>query len=378
MKNIKIISILLLAALSMTGCLRGAAEVSETAGVGREKPGQIFDSDPSISAGALNQGSETTDGYTPPPLDGNFDPIEPNAPDAPDDGAVPESPSGNTQAEAKPENGKSWAIVNGKYEYYFDKRDKSAQKNLSDMANVSTASFEDQPDDWYFGKTSYNESTGEVTYSWDRYDSTIQTVEKYGGIYRGDTENKTIYLTFDCGYEYGPTPDILDTLKEKQVPAIFFVTGQYVKEETELIQRMLDEGHIVGNHTVGHYRGTKLTAQEFVDEVQGLEDLFYASFPDADPMIYYRPPYGNCNEYTLRLADKMGYKTVMWSYTYMDYDTNNQLSYADAMAKVKSGLHPGAVYLFHTESTTNAAILGDFIDWARGQGYEFLPVCDIK
>ena len=211
-----------------------------------------------------------------------------------------------------------------------------------------------------------------------RQNKILELIEQYGGIYRGDETRKVCYLTFDCGYEYGITGEMLDTLKEKNVPAIFFVTGQYVREQTDLINRMLDEGHIVGNHMVNHKRSTLLTAQQFVDEMQDLEDLFYANHPNADPMIYYRPPYGNCNEYTFRLADKMGYKTVMWSYTYMDYDTNNQPSYADAMAKVKSGLHPGAVYLFHTESTANKAILGDFIDWARAQGYEFLPVCDIK
>lgn len=375
MKHTKTALALIVAALTLTSCLRGAAEISETAGIGRVKPeteSTAVDNDPIISAGELNPGTENKgDGYTPPPLDSDID-------DDSDDVGDTLPDETTSQAEKKPESGKTWEIVDGKYEYYFEGRDRSAKIDISDMANVSTASFEDQPDDWYFGKTSYNESTGEVTYTWDRYASTIETVEKYGGIYRGNTEAKTIYLTFDCGYEYGPTPDILDTLKEKNVPGIFFVTGQYVKEETELIQRMLDEGHIVGNHTVGHYRGTQLTAQQFVDEMTGLEDLFYANHPDADPMVYYRPPYGNCNEYTLRLADKMGYKTVMWSYTYMDFDTNNQLSYDDAMAKVKSGLHPGAVYLFHTESTTNAAILGDFIDWARGQGYEFLPVCDIK
>ena len=201
---------------------------------------------------------------------------------------------------------------------------------------------------------------------------------QYDAVYLGDETQKVIYLTFDSGYENGCTEKVLDVLKKHNAPAAFFLVGNYIEKNADLVRRMVDEGHIVGNHMVNHKRSTLLTAQQFVDEMQGLEDLFYANHPNADPMIYYRPPYGNCNEYTLRLADKMGYKTVMWSYTYMDYDTNNQPSYADAMAKVKSGLHPGAVYLFHTESTANNAILGDFIDWARAQGYEFLPVCDIK
>ncbi|MBQ4354329.1 MAG: polysaccharide deacetylase family protein [Clostridia bacterium] len=366
MKKLSAAAVLLFTALTLTACLRGETEIAKDAGIGRETDAKYEDRDPAINPGDLQNQPETSAGYTPPPLD------------SPEITGTDTPSETDASAETPPADGKTWAFVNGKYEYYFTPRDKTAQNDLSDMANVSTAPFEDQPDDWYIGKTSYDESTGEVTYTWDRYDSTIQKVEQYGGIYRGDTSQKVCYFTFDCGYEYGPTGDILDVLKEKQVPGIFFLTGQYVKEEKELIQRMLDEGHIVGNHTVGHYRGTKLTAQQFVDEMQGLEDLFYAQFPDADPMIYYRPPYGNCNEFTLRLADKMGYRTVMWSYTYMDFDTSNQLPYADAMAKVKSGLHPGAVYLFHTESTTNAAILGDFIDWVRAQGYEILPICDIK
>lgn len=361
----------LLSALSMLtlpSCLREGTEISKDAGIGRETKAAVQDNDPPISADELIDEHETTEGYTPPPLDNPE--LDTETPD--------EVPDETDSAPTTSSTGKTWEKVNGKYEYYFEERNKTAQKDLSDMAGFSTAAFEDQPDDWYFGKTTYNEVTGEVTYGWDRYQSTIDKVEQYGGIYRGDTSRKVCYFTFDCGYEYGPTADILDVLKEKEVPGIFFLTGQYVKEEDTLIQRMLDEGHIVGNHTVSHLRGTTLTAQQFVDEMQGLEDLFTAKFPDADPMIYYRPPYGNCNEFTLKLADKMGYKTVMWSYTYMDYDTNNQATYADAMAKVKSGLHPGAVYLFHTESTTNAAILGDFIDWIRAQGYEILPICDIK
>lgn len=349
-----------LSALSLPSCLRESTESSKNVGIGRETAEEIQNSAPSVST-ETSETNDTADTTTPPPLD---------APEA-ETTEEKEQPSSSA-------TGKTWEIVNGKYEYYFPERDKKPQTDLSDMVGFSTASFEDQPDDWYFGKTTYNEATGEVTYGWDRYQSTLDKIEQYNTIYRGDTDRKVCYFTFDCGYEYGTTASFLDTLKEKQVPGIFFLTGQYVTEEDELIQRMIDEGHIVGNHTVSHKRGTTLTAQQFVDELQGLEDLFTAKFPDADPMIYYRPPYGNCNEFTLKLADKMGYKTVMWSYTYMDYDTDNQPSYDEAMAKVKSGLHPGVVYLFHTESSTNAAILGDFIDWVHDQGYEILPICDYK
>ena len=142
--------------------------------------------------------------------------------------------------------------------------------------------------------------------------------------------------------------------------------------------RMIDEGHILGNHTVNHKNMTQVSKETFVDELEGVEDLIKEKFPDAEPLHYWRPPMGACNEWVLKLADKMDYHTVMWSWAYYDYDVNNQPDPADALAKAKNGLHPGVVYLFHTESTTNAAILGDLIDWIRAQGYEILPLCDIN
>lgn len=279
--------------------------------------------------------------------------------------------------ETKTDDGQMWSYKDGKYTFNFKERDKSAEKDLSDIASLRGVALDDQPDDWYFGKSTYDESTGEVTYIWDRSQNTIDTCEQYGAIYRGDTERKVIYITFDCGYEYGTTASILDTLKEKQVSSIFFVTGAYVKSEHALMERMLNEGHIIGNHTVNHLRASTLSGEDLIKELENLEDMFYEQFPDAEPLIFYRPPYGNCDKYVLALTHKMGYHTVLWSYTYMDYDTDNQISYTEAMNKVKGGLHPGAVYLFHAESKTNAAILGDFIDWVREQGYEILPVCDI-
>lgn len=270
-----------------------------------------------------------------------------------------------------------WSVEDGKYTYNFPARERHAKIDISDIASLFGTQFDDQPDDWYFGKSTYDEATGNVTVMWDRYQSTIDKVAEYGAIYRGDTTRKVCYFTFDCGYEFGPTASILDTLKDKQVPAIFFLTGEYVKSENELIKRMMNEGHIIGNHTLRHSHCNELSGEDFIAELEGLEDLFYEKFPDAAPLMFFRPPYGNCNEYVLALTQKMGYHTVMWSYTYMDYDTDNQLPNDQAMAKLKNGLHPGAVYLFHTESTTNAAILGDFIDWVRAQGYEILPVCDI-
>lgn len=367
-KMLKPVLAAIFAGILLCSCLREAAQVGKSSGIGRDNVPETKKADTETADDEVgSSGKETTDSsgsgknesesgeYTPPPLDRK------------DENEVSEV---------------SWSVSGGKYSYQLPKRDDSGLATISEMSSTSTALFDDQGDDltgsWYFGKTNYDESTGEVTYVWDRVQSTLDTLEKYGGIYRGNQEEKVCYLTFDCGYEYGPTKDILNTLKEKQVPAIFFLTGHYVKSETDLIQRMLDEGHLVGNHTVNHLNMTQVSADTFVDELEGLEDLFYEKFPGAQPMLYFRPPQGACNEWVLKLADKMGYHTVMWSWAYYDYDTENQPSPADALAKAKNGLHPGCVYLFHTESTTNAAILGDLIDWIRAQGYDILPICDIK
>ena len=345
---------LVLMCTMLASCLRESAKVSDSAGVGRDD----------VLKNAEHQQNEDNQSVDKQPDDKQPDDEQP-------DDKQPDDEQG------KLPDGKLWEYKDGKYIFNFPKRDKSGEHDISDIAHLYGTEFEDQPEDWYCGKSTYDEATGEVTYVWDRYQSTIDVVNKYGAIYRGDTTKKVCYLTFDCGYEFGPTPDILDTLKEKGVSGTFFLTGDYVRTEHDLIKRMLDEGHIVGNHTVSHVHCDEISGEDFIAEIEGLEDMFYEQFPDADPMIFFRPPYGSCNEYVLALTEKMGYHTVFWSYTYMDYDTDNQLPYADAMAKVKAGLHPGCVYLFHTESVTNAAILGDFIDWVRAEGYEILPICDI-
>ncbi len=348
-KQLKTVLALTVAALLLSSCLREAAKVDKNSGIGRDN----------VPAETKESG-ET--GYTPPPLD--------------------KKDEETTAETASSADGISWKVENGKYTYSFPPRDESGLATLSEMDSTSTALFDDQGDDltgsWYFGKTSYDEATGEATHSWDRSQTTLDLMNKYGGIYRGDETRKVCYLTFDCGYEYGPTKDILDTLKEKEVGAIFFLTGAYVKSEEDLVRRMIDEGHILGNHTVNHKNMTQVSKETFVDELEGVEDLIKEKFPDAEPLHYWRPPMGACNEWVLKLADKMDYHTVMWSWAYYDYDVNNQPDPADALAKAKNGLHPGVVYLFHTESTTNAAILGDLIDWIRAQGYEILPLCDIN
>ena len=239
-------------------------------------------------------------------------------------------------------------------------------------------------DNWFPGRVSYDEAAGTVTYDWaaegstaDRAKSTLDALAKYGAIYRGDESRKVIYLTFDCGYETGVTGQILDALRGKKAPGTFFITGTYVEKNAELVGRMLDEGHLVGNHTYHHYDMTSLSAAEVVGEMQSCEDAFKAAFPDAPDMLYFRPPEGSVNEWLLAGEAKLGYRTVMWSFAYDDWKEDAQPSLEEGLAAAKNGLHPGAVYLLHAESATNAAMLPAFIDWVRAQGYEILPLCDI-
>ena len=266
----------------------------------------------------------------------------------------------------------------------FPEPDRSTLSDLTDVNNTSRAFFDDiNPDDaggtWYFAPTTVDPVTGETILTWgkDRSDTTLALLAKYGGIYRGDTTRKVCYLTFDCGYENGFTGKIIDTLNAKGVSGTFFITGDYVKQAPDIIERMIDEGHILGNHTVNHINMAKATAQEFIDEITGLEDMVKDLYPNYGPIRYYRPPEGATSEWALKMADKLGVRTTLWSYTYKDYVTDAQLDHYTALQNLKSGLHPGCVYLLHAVSSTNAAVLGELIDWIRAQGYEILPLCDI-
>lgn len=271
-----------------------------------------------------------------------------------------------------------WDVVDGVYRYQFPERDQSGRETIAEMERFSRAKFEDQPDDWFFGKTVRDAASGAVTTMWDRAESALAAVAQYGAIYRGDESQKVCYLTFDCGYENGTTGQILDILKEKGAPAAFFVNGYYVSSAASLIQRMLDEGHIIGSHADHHYDLTEVTADDFVKELDGLEQAYREAFPDAPPLWYFRPPSGSCNEWVLRFAKKLGYTTVLWSFAYLDYDTDNQPNPEDALAAIKESLHNGCVFLLHPESQTNVEILGPMIDWIRGEGYEILPLCAIN
>lgn len=188
------------------------------------------------------------------------------------------------------------------------------------------------------------------------------------------TEEKVLYLTFDCGYENGYTSKILDVLKEKNVNAAFFCTLPQVKENPDLIRRMIDEGHIVGNHSTTHPSFAEISTEQMQSEVKEMETYLKSEYNYSEP--YFRFPKGEYNEIALNELNEMGYACVFWSLAYADWDLNNQKGNEYAYNTVISRLHPGAVILLHSVSPDNANALSDIIDEAQRQGYKFLSLRD--
>lgn len=196
-------------------------------------------------------------------------------------------------------------------------------------------------------------------------------IDKHDGIYVGDTSKKVIYLTFDEGYENGYTPQILDVLKANDVKTIFFVTGSYIDRNPELVQRMLDEGHQVGNHTITHPSLPDLDYEKLENELLGLDKKFYEKFGTS--FKYMRPPAGEYSERTLAAAKQLGYKTIFWSFAYDDWYADKIRGADYAYNKVMANLHNGAVYLLHAVSKDNADALDRIIKDIKAQGYEIRP-----
>lgn len=190
--------------------------------------------------------------------------------------------------------------------------------------------------------------------------------EKYGSYALTPEENRII-LTFDQGYENGYTGPILDTLKEKNVKAIFFLTGDYAQKEDELVKRMIDEGHILGNHGMTHASMPDLSSDKLKEEIMSLHEYVLEKY--GYEMQYLRPPCGEYSEQSLALTNELGYKTLMWSFAYVDWKTDDQPDKASALEKIVSSGHSGGIFLLHSVSSTNAAVLGDAIDELRKNGF---------
>ena len=201
--------------------------------------------------------------------------------------------------------------------------------------------------------------------------ASVEELGRFDAAYLGDTQQKVLYLTFDAGYENGCTAKILDTLKAHKVPAAFFLVGNYVEKNADLVRRMVEEGHIVGNHTMHHKDMSQLTDKEtFSKELTQLEELFRTVTGKELPK-YYRPPQGIYSQDNLRMAKALGYRTVFWSLAYVDWNNDKQPSAEAAFQKLLPRIHNGAVVLLHSTSETNAAILDELLTKWEEMGYTF-------
>lgn len=225
--------------------------------------------------------------------------------------------------------------------------------------NIPSADLSNESIPWGPG-TSYNDKNQPT--------ACVSLQEKYGslgGIFLNSDDK--IYLTFDLGYESGYTESILDTLKECNAKAVFFLTGSYAKNNKEIVQRIIDEGHTVGNHSLTHPDMTTVSKEEAVNEIMQVHQIILENYDYSSYL--FRFPSGAFSESTLATAYENGYYSVFWSFAYNDWDNANQPDKQEALQKTVERLHPGAVYLLHPMET-NSLILKDLIQTARSKGYE--------
>lgn len=200
---------------------------------------------------------------------------------------------------------------------------------------------------------------------------------KYNAYYVGNTEKKVIYLTFDAGYENGYTATILDALKKHKVPATFFLVKNYLDTAPELVKRMVAEGHTVANHTATHPDMSRIADKAaFQKELTALEAA-YQDITGKDMVKFYRPPQGKFSEQNLQMASELGYHTFFWSLAYVDWYVDRQPTREEALKKLTSRIHPGAIVLLHSTSATNAAVLDELLTEWETMGYTFAPLSDL-
>ena len=204
--------------------------------------------------------------------------------------------------------------------------------------------------------------------------ASIQELAGYDASYAQKKKKKVLYLTFDAGYENGHMPAILDALKKHQVTATFFVVGTYIESEPELIQRMVDEGHTVGNHTWHHPDMSQISSLETFQKELGDVENAYKEVTGQDMTKYYRPPQGKYSTSNLQMAKELGYKSFFWSLAYVDWYQDNQPSKEEAFEKLLGRIHPGAIVLLHSTSKTNADILDELLTKWEEMGYQIRPL----
>ena len=207
--------------------------------------------------------------------------------------------------------------------------------------------------------------------------TTASKMKDFDAYYMQETSEKVLYLTFDCGYENGNTPQILDALRKHQAPATFFVVGHFLETSPDLVKRMISEGHTVGNHTYHHPDMSKISSVgDFSAELSAVENL-YQEITGESISPYYRPPQGKYSETNLKMAKDLGYSTFFWSLAYVDWNTDAQPSHDEAFQKLLGRVHPGAVLLLHNTSKTNAEILDELLTKFEEMGYRFQPLDEL-
>ncbi len=207
--------------------------------------------------------------------------------------------------------------------------------------------------------------------------ASMDYLKQYHAYYAEDTEDKVLYLTFDAGYENGNTAAILDALKKHNAPATFFLVGNYLETSPDLVKRMVEEGHNVGNHTYHHPDMSKISGKEvFEKELTDLESLFQQTTGQTMKK-YYRPPQGKYSETNLKMASDMGYQTFFWSLAYVDWYEDKQPTKEEAFQKLLGRIHPGAIVLLHSTSKTNGQILDELLSKWEEMGYRFASLDEL-
>lgn len=207
--------------------------------------------------------------------------------------------------------------------------------------------------------------------------ASAEELKKYNAYFIGDTTQNTIYLTFDCGYENGNTEPILDALKKHDVKATFFVVGNFLETSPEIVKRMIAEGHTVGNHTYHHLDMSSISSMDaFKKETQDVENLF-EQITGTTITKFYRPPQGKYNIENLKMAQELGYHTFFWSLAYVDWYQDKQPTKDEAFGKLLKRIHPGAIVLLHSTSSTNAQILDELLTKWEEMGYTIKPLTEL-
>ena len=257
--------------------------------------------------------------------------------------------------------------------------DNQQQAESEDEPNVSSERERPQPPEGWelkFASEDWGLSFGESG-TQPVGNAAAEDLAWYDAYYVGADDEKVIYLTFDCGYENGNTEPILDALQKHSVQATFFVVGHFLETAPDMVKRMVEDGHAVGNHTYHHLDMPTISDREtFQKEMDDVANLFY-EITGTELSMYYRPPQGKCNALNLQMAEELGYSTIFWSLAYVDWNTDAQPGHEEAFEKLTGRIHPGAIVLLHNTSQTNGEILDELLTKWEEMGYTFKPLSEL-